>query len=155
MPPYFRCPQFLLDIELPQTAKFTYILLLDRATLSQKNGWVDERGFVFVCYPLAALAEHLHCSTMSVKRALLALETAGLLERRRGRFGTPNRIFIRLPVGQNCSNGRNRNVLQDGTKQVRYMERLCSPNQLKNQSIEPKNNTGNIFVYSYEEGESL
>ena len=26
----------------------TYALLLDRATLSQKNLWIDERGFVFV-----------------------------------------------------------------------------------------------------------
>ena len=46
IPPYMAFPRFLLDMEqLSETAKILYVLLLDRARLSQKNeGWVDERG---------------------------------------------------------------------------------------------------------------
>ena len=42
LPPYLPYPRFLLQTDLTQTAKLLYALLLDRATLSQANGWLDE-----------------------------------------------------------------------------------------------------------------
>ena len=39
LPPYFPYPQFLMDMALSHTAALTYALLLDRAHLSQLNGW--------------------------------------------------------------------------------------------------------------------
>ena len=44
LPPYMAFPKFLLDAtHLSETAKILYMLLLDRARLSQKNeGWTDE-----------------------------------------------------------------------------------------------------------------
>lgn len=74
LPPYLPYPRFLLTENLSLTAKLLYTLLLDRATLSQKNSWVDERGFVYVIFPLSSLSKVLQCSTMSVKRALRTLE---------------------------------------------------------------------------------
>ena len=74
LPPYLPYPRFLLTENLSLTAKLLYTLLLDRATLSQKNSWVDERGFVYVIFPLSSLSKSLQCSTMSVKRALRTLE---------------------------------------------------------------------------------
>ena len=44
LPPYLPYPRFLLQADLTQTAKLLYALLLDRATLSQANGWLDEGG---------------------------------------------------------------------------------------------------------------
>ena len=44
LPPYLPYPRFLLDTALSQTAKVIYAVLLDRATLSQANGWVDHAG---------------------------------------------------------------------------------------------------------------
>ena len=35
-----------------QTAKLLYALLLDRSTLSQKNGWQDGEGRIFIVYPV-------------------------------------------------------------------------------------------------------
>ena len=64
LPPFLPYPRFLLELDLSQTAKMTYALLLDRATLSQKNLWIDERGFVFVIFTICSLAEQLgaqHC----------------------------------------------------------------------------------------------
>ena len=66
LPQYLPYARFLLDIDLNYTAKMVYTLLLDRATLSQKNNWVDERGFVYVVFPLSSLSEVLRCSTMSI-----------------------------------------------------------------------------------------
>lgn len=41
LPAYFPYPKFLLQMSLSHTARLTYVLLLDRMTLSQKNSWVD------------------------------------------------------------------------------------------------------------------
>ena len=87
----------LLELDLSQTAKMTYVLLLDRATLSQKNLWIDERGFVFVIFTICSLAEQLGRSTVSVSSALKELDAAGLIERRRTRFSSPNHIFVKIP----------------------------------------------------------
>ena len=100
LPQYLPYARFLLDTDLSHTAKLLYTLLLDRATLSQKNNWMDERGFVYVIFPLSALSEALRCSTMSIKRALRSLEDADLIERRRGRITVPNSIFVKVPTEQ-------------------------------------------------------
>ena len=44
LPAYFPYPKFLLQMSLSHTARLTYVLLLDRMTLSQKNGWMDVQG---------------------------------------------------------------------------------------------------------------
>ena len=46
---YLVFPKFLLEIDdLNETAKILYMILLDRARLSQKNDrWTDENGHVY------------------------------------------------------------------------------------------------------------
>lgn len=94
LPAYFPYPKFLLQMSLSHTARLTYVLLLDRMTLSQKNGWVDVQGRAYVRYPLAGLAEDLQSSISSVTRALRELEAARLIERRSNGFSKPNQIFL-------------------------------------------------------------
>ena len=129
LPQYLPYARFLLNTDLSHMSKLLYTLLLDRATLSQKNGWVDERGFVYVIFPLSSLSEVLQCSTMSVKRALRSLEDADLIERRRGRIAVPNSIFVKVPTVQKCSSAWNDSVLSDGTEMIPSMEQKCSTNQ--------------------------
>ena len=76
IPPYMAFPRILLDKDgLNETAKILYTILLDRARLSQKNdGWTDEKGHVFIFFPIKNLAEAMHKSEMSVKTALAVLE---------------------------------------------------------------------------------
>ena len=129
LPQYLPYARFLLDTDLSHTAKLLYTLLLDRATLSQKNNWVDERGFVYVIFPISSLSEALRCSTMSIKRALRSLEDADLIERRRGRITVPNSIFVKVPTEQKCSFAWNGFALCDGTEMMPSMEQKCSTNQ--------------------------
>ena len=78
LPSYMMFPRFLLDMEINETAKMLYIILLDRARLSQKNeGWSDINGHVFIYFTIEALAEVLHKSQMTVKTALAVLEKTG------------------------------------------------------------------------------
>ena len=44
-------------MEISQTAKLLYALLLDRSTLSQKNTWQDDEGRIYIIYPIAEIAE--------------------------------------------------------------------------------------------------
>ena len=104
LPAYFPYPKFLLQMSLSHTARLTYVLLLDRMTLSQKNGWVDVQGRAYVLYPLAGLAEELQSSISSVTRALRELEAARLIERRSNGFSKPNQIFLGVPrTAQKCA----------------------------------------------------
>lgn len=129
LPQYLPYARFLLDTDLNHTAKLLYTLLLDRATLSQKNNWMDERGFVYVIFPLSSLSDALRCSTMSIKRALRSLEDADLIERRRGRITVPNSIFVKVPTKQKCSFAWNDSALCDGTEMIPSTEQKCSTNQ--------------------------
>ena len=97
MPPFFRYPRFLLKMDLPQTAKLLYALLLDRSALSQKNGWQDSEGRTYIVYPITEIAEILDKSTMTIQNSLKELDIAGLLERERRGFSAPNRLYVKVP----------------------------------------------------------
>lgn len=98
LPSYMMFPRFLLDMEINETAKMLYIILLDRARLSQKNeGWSDIDGHVFIYFTIEALAEVLHKSQMTIKTTLAVLEKQELIFRKRQGPGQPNRIYVKLP----------------------------------------------------------
>ena len=97
MPPYLPYPRFLLKMEISQTAKLLYALLLDRTTLSQRNGWQDDSGRTFIVYPVAEIADTLDKGQTAIKAALNELDAAGLLERKRAGFSAANRLYVKLP----------------------------------------------------------
>ena len=128
LPAYFPYPKFLLQMSLSHTARLTYVLLLDRMTLSQKNGWVDVQGRAYVLYPLAGLAEDLQSSISSVTRALRELEAARLIERRSNGFSKPNQIFLGVPrTAQKCSIGMVKNEQPDCSKVSDHRQPLPQP----------------------------
>ena len=87
LPAYLPYPRFLLKMEISQTAKLLYSLLLDRSTLSQKNKWLDDEGRIYIIYPIAEIAEILDKRQAPPSRgALNELDTAGLLEPGTGRL---------------------------------------------------------------------
>ena len=77
LPPYFFFPWFLLDMGLTLTAKLAYALLLDRARLSQLNGWTDEAGRVYIIFPIEKIAEMLGKSMTTAKNVLLLRKKIG------------------------------------------------------------------------------
>ena len=97
LPLFLPYPRFLLKMEISQTAKLLYSLLLDRSTLSQKNKWQDDKGRIYIIYPIAEIAEILDKGSTTIKGALNELDMAGLLERERGGFSAPNRLYVKVP----------------------------------------------------------
>lgn len=135
LPPFFPYPRFLLNSSLPQTARLVYVLLLDRATLSQKNGWTDESGAVFGIYTLKNLAETMRCDVSSVKRALKQLDEAKLIRRERTVFSAPSRIFVNIQksaqaMEQNCTAIEGGDAPTDSAEMPTMIVQGCATNQL-------------------------
>lgn len=65
--------------------------------LSQRSGWADENGSVYVIYPIRQMADDLNRSERTVKNALNELENAGLLLRVRQGWNRANRLFLQVP----------------------------------------------------------
>ena len=130
LPQYLPYARFLLDTDLSHTAKLLYPLLLDRATLSQKKNWVDDRGRIYVIYPLSHLAKDLGCCISSVTRAFSELENAQLMERIRSGFSKPSRILLKVPhTTQNCTIAVCKNAEDDCAETSSMIAQKCTPNQ--------------------------
>ena len=139
LPQYLPYPRFLLDTDLSHTAKLLYSVLLDRATLSQKNNWIDAQGCIYVLYPLSSLAKDLRCSISSITRAFSELENAQLAERVRSGFSKPNRILLKVPYAtQNCAVTVCKNAEHDCAEMSSMIAQKCTPNQRNKNDL--KNN---------------
>ena len=130
LPQYLPYPRFLLDTDLSHTAKLLYTLLLDRATLSQKNNWIDTQGHIYVIYPLSKLSKDLGYSISSITRAFAELENAQLVERVRNGFSKPSRILLKVPhTTQNCAVTVCKSAEHDCTETNSMIAQKCTPNQ--------------------------
>ena len=130
LPQYLPYARFLLDTDLSHTAKLLYTLLLDRATLSQKNNWVDEQERIYVIYPLSHLAKDLGCCISSVTRSFAELEKAELAERVRSGFSKPSHILLKVPhTVQNCAVTVCTGAQADCAETHSMIAQKCTPNQ--------------------------
>ena len=130
LPQYLPYARFLLDTDLSHTARLLYTLLLDRATLSQKNNWIDAQGCIYVVYPLSSLAKDLGCSISSITRSFTELENAQLVERVRNGFSKPSRILLKVPhTTQNCAVTVCKNAKDDCAETSSMIAQKCTPNQ--------------------------
>ena len=75
-------PKQSLTWGLSPVAVLAYGLLMNRAELSFRNGWLDERDLPFVIYPLDDLGADLGVSESTARRVLRELTDLGLVSRR-------------------------------------------------------------------------
>lgn len=96
---YLALPKELLKLDISPTAMVVYALLLDRANLSQKSGWTDEKGRVYVHFSFESVAMYMGFSEATARRALKELETNKLIHKVPTGFMKPNQIFLHIPSG--------------------------------------------------------
>ncbi len=100
---FYRIPRQLVTGErfkrLSMDAKLLYGLLLDRMSLSAKNGWYDGQGRVYIYYTLDEIQEDLNCGHDKATRMLVELDNGkngfGLIERVRQGQGRPTKIYVK------------------------------------------------------------
>ena len=76
-------------------AKMLYGVLLDRMSLSMKNGWFDEDNRVYIIYQIGEIMEDLGFTKKKAIDLLQELEGFGLLEKKRRGRGLPNILFVK------------------------------------------------------------
>ena len=135
-------------MELTSTAILLYAVLLDRATLSQKNRYSDGTGAVYVIYPVDKLAETLSLSDTAVKRNLKVLEQKGLIWKTRETKNGPNHIFLNIPEGSQKTLSAEKFRPVVGTKMTTHTGQNVPTNNKKKRH-EKQN------YYQHEEDESL
>lgn len=112
---YFRIPKALFHDcrfrQLSTDARTLYGILLDRMSLSVKNGWLDEQGRVYIIYTVREVQESLCCAEHKAVKLFRELEDMDLIERKRRGLGRPSLIYVKdfssgLPKAQvqNCPN---------------------------------------------------
>ena len=81
--------------EMTAEAKLLYSLMLDRLSLSEKNGWHDKNGNVYLYYTQNAICEILDCRTQKAASVLNELEKQyHLIRRKRQGCGLQNKIYV-------------------------------------------------------------
>ena len=155
LPQYLPYARFLLNADLSHTAKLLYTLLLDRATLSQKNNWIDAQDRIYVVYPLSHLSKDLRCSISSVTRSFSELENAQLVERIRSGFSKPSRILLKVPhTTQNCAVTVCKNAEHDCAETSSMIAQKCTPNQRNKNNLKDnhliRTNTARLSLGEYQ-----
>ena len=95
---FYRVPRQLVKGReyrpLSPAGKLLFGLLLDRVSLSVKNGWRDGKSRTYVYYAVAEICEDFGCSRVTGGKLLSELERIGLIERKKQGQGKPDRIYV-------------------------------------------------------------
>ena len=99
---YVPLPRFLLQdetlCEISNDAKVLYALLLDRASISRKNSYVEPDGTIRLYFTVEQAQAKLHRSRQSATRIFRELEYSGLMIRKKQGLGKPALITLNYPV---------------------------------------------------------
>ena len=99
---YVPFPRFLLQdetlCEISNDAKVLYALLLDRASISRKNSYVEPDGTIRLYFTVEQAQAKLHRSRQSATRIFRELEYSGLIVRRKQGLGRPALITLNYPA---------------------------------------------------------
>ena len=113
---FYRVPKLLITDpyfeDLDNEAKLMYGLMLDRMSLSAKNGWYDNQRRVYIIYGQKSLMKDLHRGRNKISDMLNALEKIGLIEREKTDVGScctvSDYFFWSVPYhicSRSCRNG--------------------------------------------------
>ena len=99
---YVPLPRFLLQDEalrdISNDAKVLYALLLDRASISKVNGFLETDGTIRIYFTVEQAQKKLHRSRQSTTRIFHELEFSGLICRKKQGLGKPALITLNYPA---------------------------------------------------------
>ena len=173
---FFRIPKALSQEQrfqnLSTDAKILYGILLDRMSLSAKNGWRDEQGRVYIIYTVQEVQKSLCCAEHKAVKLLRELEDIDLVERKRRGLGRPSLVYVKdfssgLPKAQvqNCQNSNsgaaeiaileqpkpqaNKTNKNNTEMSETYLLQMCSNNL--NQYAKAANENGQVYATDLED----
>ncbi|MSC85264.1 replication initiator A domain-containing protein [Eubacterium sp. am_0171] len=128
---FYRIPKVLFTEErfknISAEAKVLYGLLLDRMSLSAKNGWQDKENRVYIIFTIEDIMAAMGCADQKAGKLLHELESkCRLIERKRQGLGKPNLIYVKNFVTPLESRFLNRENHDSGEVKITDQEPLKS-----------------------------
>lgn len=128
---FYRIPKVLFTEDrfkqISAETKVLYGLLLDRMSLSVKNGWMDAEGRVYIIFTIEDIMNAMGCADQKAGKLLYELENkCRLIERKRQGLGKPNLIYVKNFITPSESRFLNRENHDSGEVKITDQESLKS-----------------------------
>ena len=111
---FYKIPKLLFKdkrySKISSDAKLLYALLLDRMSLSKKNGWVDEEKRVYIYFSVREIMEEFDIGTEKCTKIMSELDDVkgcGLIHRKKQGQGKPAKIYVMKYTSENEENAEN------------------------------------------------
>ena len=151
---YIQLPTILLEHEyfsgLSLESIVLYSMMLNRTSLSFRNGWIDENSRVYIYFTLEEVMKKLRCKTDKAVKVMAELDAdkgIGLIERKRQGLGKPAVVYVKnfmsifrtqdfdkteVKTSEKPSSGTRKNRSQDfGKSESNYID-ISEPDLRKN-----------------------
>ncbi len=114
---FYRIPKLLITSpafkKVSDSAKLLYGLMLDRMSLSIKNGWLDDENRAYIYFTTKDVMEQMCCGTEKATKLLAELDVdkgIGLIERQKQGQGKPAVVYLKnFIIADEYINQDNRN----------------------------------------------
>lgn len=155
---FYRIPKVLITSpqfkHVSDSAKILYGLMLDRMSLSIRNGWFDENGRAYIFYTLEDIESDLNCSTGKGVKLLAELDSKkgiGLIERIKQGQGKATKVYLKKFVGTEGAQSYSRTVeneIPDLQKSNFKTSKNCKSRPSKSESADLQKMEGNNNKYN-------
>lgn len=149
---FYRIPKVLFTEErfksISAEAKVLYGLLLDRMSLSARNGWLDDEGRVYIIFSVEDIMTSMGCANQKAAKLLYELESkCSLIERKRQGLGKPNLIYVKNFVTPSESHFKKCENHDSGSVKITSQESLKShANNTENNNTELSDTDSFLFT---------
>ncbi len=149
---FYRIPKVLFTEKrfqgISAEAKVLYGLLLDRMSLSAKNGWLDDEGRVYIIFSIEDIMTSMGCANQKAAKLLYELESkCSLIERKRQGLGKPNLIYVKNFVTPSESHFKKCENHDSGSVKITSQESLKShANNTENNNTEFSDTESFLFT---------
>ena len=96
---FYRIPKLLITApefeKMSDSAKILYGLMLDRMSLSVKNGWFDEENRAYIVFTIENVKDDMNCKDGKAVKLMKELEKFGLIDRIKHGQGKPAIIYVK------------------------------------------------------------
>lgn len=146
---FYRLPKIFFEkdefIDVSLEIKVLYSLMLERANLSATNGWLDNKGRVYIIFTIDDVKKYIGCSDKKAVNLMNDLEKVYfLIERKRHGLGKPNIIYVKNLIKEAVDNSVDKSVEKQFLKCENYSSDM-SKAQCSNTNINNTNYINNIL----------
>lgn len=148
---FYRIPKALFTDHRYKTvsmeAKVLYGLLLDRMSLSIRNGWLDNDGKVYIYFTLEDAIEFLGFGKDKLVKLFKELDKdsgIGLIERKKQGQGKPTKIYVKnfiLPADEPLTSEKPKSEPSDAAQTSEIPKSRVLPSRSADCGISASNNT--------------